>query len=345
MPRPRPRRAPAFGATAAVLLGAVLLAGCVPPAGGPPGGPPVLYVANALDGTVTRLDARSGRVLGPPIPAGPAPAHLVAGPGGALLVLAAGTSRAGQALPLTHVSPAGSGWAVRPVPQEPGATGTLLAGDGGARMVVAHHAPAPGAGEDPVVSRLTLLDARSGDVQRTHTLPPALCGPQDSLRSLALADVAGTPLAYLGVWRWPGGAEDAHPAGRGQILAVRAESGAVAGVTSLAGDPQRLVAGGASGEAAGAAPRLLCVEETPGPPSAARAPEHAPPDRRHLLAVDPLAGRVEAVYPLPEPARALALAPGGRDAYLLAALDGPRSVLTHVEPPPEPPGAWPQSRA
>ena len=50
----------------------------------------MLYVANGRDGTVTRLDAGSGRVLGPPLPAGPAPAQVVAGPGGALLVLAAG---------------------------------------------------------------------------------------------------------------------------------------------------------------------------------------------------------------------------------------------------------------
>ena len=164
---------------------------------------------------------------------------------------------------------------------------------------MAHHAPGPDAGAGGVACRLAVLDARSGDVQRTHTLPPAVCGPRDSLRSLALAGVAGGPMAYLGVWRWPGDAEDAHPAGRGQILAVRAESGAVAGVTSLAGAPQRLVAGGASGEAAGSAPGSCCVEETPGPPSAARAPEHVPPDRRHLLAVDPLAGRIEAVYPLP----------------------------------------------
>jgi hypothetical protein len=40
---------------------------------------------------------------------------------------------------------------------------------------------------------------------------------------------------------------------------------------------------------------------------------------------------VEAVYPIAAPTRALAVAPDGRGAYLLAALDGPRGVLTHVD--------------
>jgi hypothetical protein len=49
------------------------------------------------------------------------------------------------------------------------------------------------------------------------------------------------------------------------------------------------------------------------------------------LVLDPLAAQPDAVYPLAYPPRALTLAPDGRHAYLLAAHDGPRSVLTHVD--------------
>src|SRR5690349_11036188 len=62
------------------LLTALLVAGCAPPAGGaPPPALPAVYVANAGGGTVTQHDGGSGRRVGPPLPAGPAPARLAAG--------------------------------------------------------------------------------------------------------------------------------------------------------------------------------------------------------------------------------------------------------------------------
>ena len=174
LPRPRPRRA------AAVLLGGALLAGCVPPDGGASGDP-----GGALrrqrpgrhrhpPGRPQRARARAA-----PSPPGRRPAHLVAGPGGALLVLAAGTRGRARRGPPDPRLPRGRVAGRRaPSRRSRERPGTLLAGDGGARMVVAHHAPAgAGAGGDPVVCRLALLDARSGDVQRTHTLPPARLRP------------------------------------------------------------------------------------------------------------------------------------------------------------------------
>ena len=113
---------------------ATLLAGPVPVACAGPwpparaGAAGVLYVANGGDATVSRLDPQSGRPVGPPLPAGPAPAQLAPGPGGTLLVLPAG----GPAWRLTHVAPPphpGGESPARAVPLEPGGSG------GGARLV------------------------------------------------------------------------------------------------------------------------------------------------------------------------------------------------------------------
>jgi hypothetical protein len=324
------RRALGLGA-ALVALGGALLTACAPPDRGAAGAPALLYVANGLDGTVTRLDARSGRALGPALPAGPAPAQVAAGLGGALVVLAAGPLEPGGPTPLTHVAPTAGGWAARAVALEPRATGVLLAGEGGPQAVVAYHAPGPDAGGGGPVCRLAVVDARTGDLTRTHTLPPAVCGPHDSVRSLALARGAGAPTVYLGIWRWPEEGADATPAGRGRIVALRADTGAVAGVTPLAGAPERLVVAGGAGGTDGADPRLVCLEAEPGPPPAAGAPEPVPQERRQLLLLDPVAGQVEAVFPVTAPPRAVAVAPDGRHAYLLATLDGPRSVLEEVD--------------
>src|SRR5437763_7395255 len=51
------------GVAVIVLAGSV--AGCAPPSTGAAsrGAPPVLYVANAVDGTLSRLDARTGRAV------------------------------------------------------------------------------------------------------------------------------------------------------------------------------------------------------------------------------------------------------------------------------------------
>src|SRR5919202_1661013 len=63
---------------------------CTPPvASTVPETTEVLYVANARAGTISRHDAWSGRAFGQPLPAGVAPARVVPGPGG-LLVVATG---------------------------------------------------------------------------------------------------------------------------------------------------------------------------------------------------------------------------------------------------------------
>src|SRR5687767_603978 len=107
------RRAGAVLSLAVCLTGSLALAGCAVPDRRGAGSGQVLYVANSLDGTLTPLDGAGGHVIGPPLPAGPAPSQLAPGPPGILLVASAA---AGPGGPLTHVARAGPGWRARPLP-------------------------------------------------------------------------------------------------------------------------------------------------------------------------------------------------------------------------------------
>src|SRR3712207_3885577 len=94
----------------------------------------VLYVANSREGTVTQYDPQTGRRVGGPVPAGRAPMRLLAGEGG-LLAMTLGAGAYGR---LTHVTRRG-GWEARPVPLEPAAQVTAMAGDGGAWAAIVYH--------------------------------------------------------------------------------------------------------------------------------------------------------------------------------------------------------------
>ena len=107
---------------------------CVPASPGAGGAPPVLYVASGGDRTVTRLDAGSGRPLGPSLPVGRAPWQLATGPGGHLLLLATSPPTT-----LTHVGRGAGPWRVRQVLVERGTDAPRLAGDGRGRAVLAYH--------------------------------------------------------------------------------------------------------------------------------------------------------------------------------------------------------------
>jgi hypothetical protein len=93
MPDPLPDRSRSLAAAGRRATAALVLAGSVLDCARPstsvatPLTPPLLYVANTLDGTLTRLDATSGSILGPPLPAGPTPARVVVGQHDAALVL------------------------------------------------------------------------------------------------------------------------------------------------------------------------------------------------------------------------------------------------------------------
>jgi hypothetical protein len=304
-----------------VVMALALVAGCAPPAaaaGRPSAG--VVYVANMRDGTISRLDGATGRVLGPPLPAGRAPWQLAAGPGGRLLVLAL----AGEAV-LTHVAPAGGpgpGWAARPVPLEAHASGASLADDGRGHAALAYRVAAPPAtsAAPPLAApcRVAVLDVATGAVEATH----APCGPRELILSLAVGDGPGGPTAYLGIWRVAlRGAGAEVPAG-GHLRALDLATGAVVGEVPLTGVPMQLVVARAPGAAGH---RVYCVEGSHSADPAGTDALDFLADQWLLRGLDPLTLAPESAFALAARPRALAVAADGDHAYALADAGGPGS--------------------
>ena len=156
--------APGMGRWSALVarsLAAVLLAACAAPGGRAAGGQSALFVANALDDSVTRLDGESGRVIGPDLPAGRAPGQLAPGPDGSLLALSAAADRDGEVTHLTRAAGRGArDWLARPLPLGAPARRALLAGDGAGGAAVGYDVSGPG-GRDGAC-RVALVDVRRG---------------------------------------------------------------------------------------------------------------------------------------------------------------------------------------
>jgi DNA-binding beta-propeller fold protein YncE len=133
------------GARVASLLALAALAGagCAPAAAdGAATAPPFVYVASGGDGTIARLDAGSGRLVGAAVSVGGAPRQVAAGRAGSderLLVLRTDGDGASA---LTLVVQVGNGWAERPIVVEPGALPSLVRSDGRRRAAVVY-APGP----------------------------------------------------------------------------------------------------------------------------------------------------------------------------------------------------------
>jgi DNA-binding beta-propeller fold protein YncE len=296
----RALRAP--GRSTLVLAAGVACLACVAPA--PPRGaaaPAYLYVANALDGTVTRLDGASGRVVGRPLVAGTAPSEVAPGAGGRLLVLSTSLRQA----VLTRVVPDGDGATARPVPLEPSARQALLAGDGGRRAVVAYHLPVAAAAGAParLECRLAFVDLLSGAVERGR----GVCGPEEQVTGVALTrDAAGTTVC-LALWR------PSPPPGAGRVVVLDA-AGAVVAATAVAGAASHLTFAPAPGRVA---QRLYFV--TGGDDDAAAQPGAG---TWRLRGVHPDTLEVESDLPLPDlpdPPSRVAFAPDGDTAYLVTA--------------------------
>ena len=116
-------------------------AGCAPAPDRAPAGPAVLYVANARDGTVTRVDGASGAVLGQPVPVRPALWRVVPDADGALLAQAGAPDDPLLFVPAGRAG--GSGGApAAPVSLAPYGRIEALAGDG-RRWAVAVARPPP----------------------------------------------------------------------------------------------------------------------------------------------------------------------------------------------------------
>ena len=240
-----PSRTGASWRVARMLICLAVPAGCAPPAQEAAGAPGRLYALNALDGTLTPLDAERASPAGPPIPAGDAPAQAAPGPGGSLLIRSFSRTRPAA---LTHVARDRGALRARAVPMGAPLLEATLAADGQRYAAVAHHTPTlptPEAGRpaSPPADqagrcRLTLLDLATGRA-RTH---PA-CAPGELVAGLALGTAPEGPVAYLGVRDARGpqdAAEDTGPAPaaaapgaavpprlRDRVVGVEARSGRV----------------------------------------------------------------------------------------------------------------------
>ncbi len=309
----RRRASLALGPGAA--LGGAFLAACAPASPGAGGAPPVLYVASGGDRTVTRLDAGSGRPLGPSLPVGRAPWQLATGPGGHLLLLATSPPTT-----LTHVGRGAGAWRARQVLVERGTDAPRLAGDGRGRAVLTYHrgaapagapqGPGPGPG-----CRLVLLDVARGTIEGTY----APCGPHEAITSLALGSGPAGPVAYLGIWRLgPGGA--AEPAPRaGRVLAFDLSSGRAEAEVPLAGVPVHLGLAPIPGGSGSAVARVYCVEGSHSGGLSELTSLLEVADRWLFRGFNSLTLAPTGDLTLPGPAGQVAFAPGGGEAYALAA--------------------------
>jgi hypothetical protein len=309
---PAARRVPLAPAIAALGLAAAL-AGCVPPV---PSHASVtaslLYVANGVDGTITRLDDRTGRVAGPLLPAGPLPEQVVPGPDGSLLVRSYSPSQNGT---LTHVAPGdrrSATWAARPVALEAGAGEVWLAGaaaGGGREAVVAYRAPDPRSGR--LSCRVALVDAVTGALREPHSV--GICPANGQIVGLALDGGPGGAVAYLGIWQPAEVFAGVPGPGRTWLVAVQATTGAILAVQPLASPPASLVLAPAPGRSGS---RLYALETL-------RPPEEAPSGtyRGQLRGFNPITLDVESEHSLdPVATWSLAVAPDGNSAYALTYL-------------------------
>src|SRR5262245_31691236 len=110
MAPPRSTRAPAV-----LVLVVVLAAACTVPNRSVAGSPGLLYAANSLDGTVTRIDVQVGNVVGTALAVGPSPLQLAATSDGSLVILSQDTARRGALTHLARPGVARDRWTTRTV--------------------------------------------------------------------------------------------------------------------------------------------------------------------------------------------------------------------------------------
>jgi hypothetical protein len=270
-------------------------------------------VANSLDGTISRLDVRSGRQLGPALPAGPAPSQLATGGDGSVLVLPAGAARPAA---LAHVVAGRGRGEARPVPLESGAWPLQLAGDGDRFAAVAYVVrPSPEAAARPdgggagATCRVALIDVPLGHVVSVREA----CGPGERVTGLAVAtDETGT-VAYVGLW-------GAGATGGGRIVALDVARGGVVThrLSAPLGAPEAPGAVALAPTPDGSGRRLYVVTaalDLGAPPTSDLPTRVAEGLGWRLLGLNPTTLEPEAEYPLPRPAYWLTVSADGRDAY------------------------------
>jgi hypothetical protein len=312
----------------AALLAGLLVACAAPPAGaGTVTDGQVVYVANAGDGTVTRLDGATGRALGAPVPAGQGPGGLVPGRDSTLLVLGIGAAARGT---LTYVARAGSTWVARPLALEPDASAVAVAGDGQYAAAALSTIWAPGATPAQRACRLTLVDLRTGTVGRRWPV----CRPGEEPAGLAMDADAGGPVAYVALRARPDERHEDRSAGQGRIVAVDLATGLPMAEAPVVGKPGALVMAAAWG---GTGRRLYTVQSPPDTPDCAGNEwcSTSPAGGWRLIGWDPATLVPEEDYPLPFPPLWLSISPDGQHGYMFAPefapSNGDAAVLVQID--------------
>jgi hypothetical protein len=211
---------------------------------------------------------------------------------------------------LTHATPAGGAWTVRPLGLEAPAGDALLAGDGGRYAAVAYTLGGTLGGGPPARPRcrLILVDLTAGAAAVGAPLGGG-CAPDEGVSGVALSGEPAGPIVYLGV---AGPAAEGETGDRrGRIVAIEGATGATRAVAPLAGTPSHLVLAPAPGGPG----RRLYVVETLSPSD----DESPGPYRGRLVGFDPLTLALEGELPLPAAPGRVALAPDGEAAYALVA--------------------------
>ena len=305
----RRRRAGLAGMIAAAGTLWVVACGSTEPRGTGPTGQ--LLVVSPGDETVTRIDGATGRLVAR-VPVGPGAWQVTGAPGGALFVLSIGAA-SGQGA-VRQVARSGATWMRREVELEPGAGARLLAGDGGATIVVVYGVPAAAgdAGPGPAAGacRLAVVDGRTGAVRRRFTVCDAA---REGATAAAVWSDDGAVVA-LAVERHAGDPGRPPPSGA-RVLVVDLRTGAAVAAATLPGAAAQLVVGAAPQTDEGVLDGVQAIPPVPHP-----APWDDDPARWRwqLLALRLPDLAPVGDWPLPHALRWLAVAPDGGHAYALA---------------------------
>jgi len=294
----------------------VVLAGCGPAGNDSGVVTSRLYVADAAGGSVSVLDATTGRHTGSPVIVGASPGQMATGPAGSVVILPAARDGAHALLHLVPRQPHTMRgrfrleWTTGIAPLGEPVREALLAADGGRHAAVVHHLPLS-EHEGAARCQLLIIDLHDGRVVRTQPV----CGAHERTVGLALEETPTGPAVYLAI-------EEAGPVSlseltRGRVVALNG-SGSATASSRLCGVPTQL----ALGPRSDGLERLLYVVETR---SGQNMEPPLPYDGR-LLRLSPHTLQPEAEATLDVMPTRLTVGP--RDAVYLLAGD----VLTSMEP-------------
>jgi DNA-binding beta-propeller fold protein YncE len=289
------------GLARARLVSCLLLAACAPAVPAAAGAGPVLFVANAGDGTIAQIDAVGGRIGSPSLAVAGSPVQVAPGAGGSVLVLSLSATRL---VSLTLFRPTSDGWTARPVALPDPANDAVMSADGSRWAAVAYRVfdPADGAALSgrPRCS-LAVVDTVAAVAERTLSV----CGPREVVRDLMVLGGPTGATVYVAVQSFTG-----MGTGRvNRVVALDVSGGRVVAMTPIDGTPTQLVGGSAAAERDGL---VYCAVTTSGPED-----EPPAPYRGRLLALDAETLTVVEAYSLDLAPAHVAVAPDGDRAYAL----------------------------